>query len=176
MIVINRYVNKTKKEKSKMATFIQISQGFASNEGIRKTSKVWSVVNTTLEDEQLLMTHGFLPILVNQDDVPEHKMKLIETAFDRFFNKGMFLLMDQYEVINEMLDFLGYQQIEIKEDGKYFQPTLPGRYKPCAKSWENNGVARARELTKIHSDWKNNKIQLNKLKTSNNSIESFMTE
>lgn len=146
-----------------MATFIQINQGHATEAGRRSTNKIWYVVNTTLDDEELLMKEVFAPLVILDASVPENLRKEVDEAFDRFFVKGMFLMKEQYDVLNQAIDEMGFNRVELKEDGKYYQPTLPKKFRPCAKSWKNNGLARSAEMKEVLKKYKAGEYTLNDL-------------
>lgn len=159
-----------------MATIINISQGFATEDGSRSTNKVWRVVNTTLKDEEQLMLQAFLPLIIHEDDIPTEKTKMFDSAFSRFFNKGMFLLYEHFEALNDALDAIGFKQVTLSEDSNYFQPTLPGKYRPCIKAWKNNGRARWKEMKKIIDDFDNGNIDLDQYRIPRNVLHDLLEE
>lgn len=159
-----------------MATIITISQGYAGADGERKTNKIWRVVNTTLEDETMLMKSAFLPLYIYEDNIPEDWNKMVDEAFTRFFEKGMFLLEEHIYAMNNALECIGFMEVKLKEDNKYFQPTLPGKHKPCPQSWKNNGLARAKEMKAMLSDFRAGKINIDEYMKPNLLTQLLETE
>ena len=150
-----------------MASILSISQGFVSDTGNRKSNKVWQVINTTIEDENILMVQGFLPLIEFEDNIPDYLQNMVDAAYTRFFTKGMFLLEEHLNAMNEALGAIGYQTITLTNDSNYFQPVLPGKYKPCLKSWKNNGTARTKEMKQVYADFNTGKLDLDLYRVKN---------
>lgn len=159
-----------------MATIINISQGFATNEGTRSVNKIWRVVNTTLKDEQQLMLEAFLPITVYEENIEPHLNNMVDAAFHRFFDKGMFLLEEHFEALNDALDSINFKRVVLSNDSNYFQPTLPGKFKPCLQAWKNNGKARHKEMSKIYQEYKSGSISIEQYRVPKNIIAELIDE
>ena len=124
-----------------MAAILQIHQGsVVGTERYHATE--WSVVNTSLEDELILIDRVFIPIFTEYQKLSAQQQRKFDTVVNRFFNNGTFLFLDQLDSLNEMLDSLGYRTVELENNGEYYQPTEPGKTKPSAAAWKSNGNAR----------------------------------
>lgn len=132
----------------KMAAILEIQQGPVYHND-RSISMRWRVVNTTILEENQLMRSVFYPLFVKHyNELSPMDRKKVDSAVDRFFTKGMFLMLEQLEQMNAILEKLGYEQFEIDDNGQYFQPTEPGQRKPSAKAWANNARARTAEMNR----------------------------
>lgn len=155
-----------------MATFIKISQGSVTTNG-RNIEMTWAVVNTTLADEQRLMKEMFLPLLYEEEDMAPGFHKKFQATWSRFFHKGMFLFEHQYIEMNDLLNILDYPRVILENDGRYYQPTLPGKFKPCAKSWKFNGQSRSKEMQKIIDEVKATGFDISTMKNQMTCLESM---
>lgn len=131
--------------RNKMAAILQIYQGpVVGTERDHKT--VWSVVNTSLEDELELMHRAFIPLFTEYQKLTAQQQRKFDTIVNRFFNNGTFLMLDQLDSLNEMLDSVGYRTVELENNGEYYQPTEQGKFRPSAAAWKANGNARFAQL------------------------------
>jgi len=156
-----------------MAAFLQINQGkLTSSE--RKNNYQWNVVNTSLDDEDIIMEQGFLPLIVkkNEGRLSKSDIKIFDDIYKRFFVKGKYLTKNHYENLQKLLVKYGINKIIIPNDGIYWQP-ITQKSSPTYDSWIENGKARLLRLTQIAMEQCNNGVYI--LATPESTSSSNMT-
>lgn len=150
-----------------MAAFVKISQHDVGAGISRKDDITWTFVNTTVAEEQRIMRHGFAPIWFHSEELPEWMFQGMQKVLKRFFEQGVFLQQEDFDLINDVLRELQLPIIELVHDGNYSQPVMKGKFKPSKESWKANGMARLKEFREIKDQYES------QVSANTSDLESF---
>lgn len=155
-----------------MASINYIQQKHLNPTGGHTDGLSWSYLNTTFQEESLLLKHGFVQLYILEElgELTDTQQLAFVSLSERFFGQGMFLTLDHFRALNNILAAHGHQKIvavypDMEEavpvgrvfivlDGAYDQPIKKGakNKSPNAKgvaAWKENGKRRLGEFDRL---------------------------